>query len=886
MTPPRLATWLLERRLDPDAAESIGGDLIEEFGRRAAAHGERAARRWYTRQALSVAFFRQRPPGLTESPDLAESRRSGRRLLDGIRRDLQYALRMIRSAPAFGAIAVLTLAIGIGAATIIGTAADRALVQTLPYPHADRFVVAGSADRNGEVGNVGFETALDWRARVASFESLTLIRGWFPSVADESGAERLSGMRVSWNYFRMLGVRPALGRDLDESDDTPAQANTVMLSDGLWRRRYNARRDIVGSTIMLNGAPFLVAGVMPASFEDVIAPHFYAAADAWAPLGYAIGGSSSCRSCEHLKALAVLRPGVTAARAQAELASVQTTLRIEHPADYAVTELPVVAPLADEVAGQLRRPLQVLMGAVAFLLLVACANVAGLLVARATDRERELALRSALGAGRGRIVRQLLTESFVLAALATMLGVALARWGLATLAASEPRLVPRLGDAAADPALIVIGGAVAAIALAVFGLLPAWTSARRDLQSVLREGRQSSGRRALRAREILMTVEVAIALVLVAGAGLMYRSVDRLLAINPGFESADVTAGSISLVGPRWAKNEPVLAFQDEVVRRMRALPGIDSVAFAGQIPLGGNYDRRGFHVEGRVENSADAPEVELYGVSPDYFRVLRIPLRRGRLISDDDRDDTTRVMVIGEATAKQVFPREDPIGRRVQFGGTNGPFWTIVGVVGDVRHYHLDEPPTPQMYVPEHQSADSFPVIVVRASAPAAEVAAAMRREIAAVAADVPVSNISTLDDLVRGSIATRRFLMVLLAGFAATALLLAAVGLYGVVAQGVSSRRREFGIRLALGASSADVFRLVLGRGVQLVGLGVIAGLIASAWLGRLLGSQLYATTSHDPLALSSAIAVLVVAALAAHVVPARRAIRVDPSITLRND
>ena len=881
MTPPRFGTWLLERWLAPDAAEAIGGDLAEEFARRAAMGRAGAARRWYLMQAASAVLW-QRTARSGGEPD---RRSRGRWLVDGIRQDLHFAWRTIRRTPAFSVLAIFTLAVGIGAATVIGTTADRALLQAVPYPGADRLVVAGAGDLTGGVGNVGFETAIDWRARVSSFDQITLIRSWLPTIADDGGAERLSGLRVSWNYFRMLGVRPAVGRDFEESEDTPAHLRVVILSDALWRRRFGARAGVVGSTIDLAGQPYTVAGILPATFEPVISARFYTPAEIWAPLGYAVGGPSACRSCQHLKAIAHLRPGVSVAQAAAELTAVQNALQIEHPADYE-KGTPVVRALVDEVASPLRRPLQVLVGAVGFLLLIACANVAGLLIARAADRERELAVRAALGAGRLRIVRQLLTESALMAVIATVTGIALARWGLSFLAATSPVPIPRLEHAAGDPMLIVTGAVVAAVALAAFGLLPAWTSARPDLQAVLREGRQTSSRRALRAREWLMTAEVAVALLLVASAGLMYRTVDRLLSTNPGFDAHGVISASMALVGPRWSTNESVLTFQDDLLRRVRALPGVSDAAFAGQVPLSGGYDRRGFHIEGRVEDSGDAPNVELYGVTPDYFHLMRVPLVRGRLLTETDVSATPGALVVSETTAETLFAGQDPIGRRVKIGGTDGPWWTIVGIVGDVRHYGLDVAPNPQMYVPERQSTDSYVTLVVRTTSVDDQVGAAIRREVAAMAPDVPVSSVVTLDERVRASIAPRRLLMMLLGAFAVTALLLAAVGLYGVVSQGVASRRREFGIRIALGATPRDVFGLVLARGAQLVGLGIVAGLLASAWMGRLLGAQLYDTAPHDPRALAAAIVLLVLVALAAHVVPARRALGVDPTAALRND
>ncbi len=886
MTPPRLGTWLLSIGLDAGAAEAIGGDLAEEFERRVARGSVGAARRWYLTQALSAVVWRRLSrfgPDLPPGP----SRQRRSHFMDELRQDLRFAWRTLRAAPAFSVFAILTLAIGIGAATVIGTAADRVVLRAVPYAGADRLVVVGSGGVGDAVGNVGFETALDWRARVSAFDQLVLIRSWLPTLVDASGAERLNGVRVSWDYFRLLGVRPALGRDFDRSEDDPTHLRVVILSDSLWRRRFGARPEVVGTSISLGGAQsYLVAGVMPATFDPVIATHFYGAPDLWAPLGYAVGGASACRSCQHLHAIARLRPGATVSEASTELAAVQQSLRLAHPADYS-QDAAVVRGLTDEIAGRLRRPMQVLVVAAGFLLLIACTNVAGLLIARAADRERELAVRSALGAGRGRIVRQLLTESFVLAAIATVGGVALARWGLSMFASSPLAAVPRLEHAAADPVILLIGAVTATLALAIFGVLPAWTSARTDLQGVLREGRQSGSRRALRAREGLMTAQIAVALLLVAGAGLMYRTVDRLLATSPGFDPRGVTTASISVIGPRWAKTEQVLEFQDELLRRVRAMPGVESAALAGQIPLGGNYDRRGFHVKGRAENSGDAPEVELYGVTPDDFHVMRIPLRRGRLLSDEDTAARPGVMVIGETTAATIFPGEDPIGQQVQFGGTDGPFWTIVGVVGDVRHYALDAAPTPQMYVSEGQSTDSFFTLLVRSSSSRASgLGPAIRREVAAMAPEVPVSRVIDFEDLVRASIASRRLLMLLLGAFALTALALAAVGLYGVVSQSVASRRREFGIRVALGASRRDIFGLVLRRGAQLVGLGIAAGLTASVWLGGLLGSQLYETAPHDPRALLAAIAVLAIVALLAHVVPARRALRVDPSLTLRNE
>jgi putative ABC transport system permease protein len=891
VTPPLLPRWLLERVLDSASAEAITGDLEEEFAARARSGGLGRARRWYWRQAIASVVVRRLPARAQSNRQAGAMNASGQRAswLDGLRQDLRFTLRTLSHAPAFTAAAVLTLAIGMGAATAIATAAHRALLQGLPYPHGDRLVVAGHPyddDDPGAVGNVGYETYLDWRARMRSFDELAIIRGWQPTLTGTDGAERLSGLKVTWNFFRMLGVQPALGRDFTESDDHPDRWRVVLIADGLWRRRFGARPDIADSFVEFNGRRYQVIGVMPASFEPLISERFYTRAEIWAPLGYAVGGDSSCRTCQHLKSIGRLAPGATLDRAAAELAVVQAGLKREHPQDYSDAP-PLVHQLDREISGSIRRPLQVLMGAVAFVLLVAAANVAGLILARATDREREIALRAALGASRWRLVRQLLTESLVLAVAAAALGTIFARLALGFLATRAPVTVPRLDQAATDPAIVVVSIVTALLALIGFGLIPAWTTSRSDLQATLREGRQSTARRAIRLREALMAGELAVALVLVAAAGLMYRTVDRLLAVDPGFDPRGVLSVGVSLVGPRWAEDEAVRMFQDELLGRVSRLPGVSHAAMAGQIPLGDNYDRWGFRIEGRtLASSAEAPSVERYSVTPDYFQVMRIPLKRGRLITAADRTGAPLVLLVSETTARTLWPGADPIGSRVRIGGPDGPWRTVVGIVGDVRHYSLSQPPTAQFYMPQAQRTDSFILLVVRSTVEATPLLAGIRREIGALAPEVPLYDVATLDERVSRSVATRRFLLLLLGVFAVATLVMAGVGLYGVVSQAVAGRRREFGIRLALGASRADIYRLVLRRGLQLVAVGALIGLVCAAALGRLLGSQLYETRPSDPATLGVAAALLFVSALAAHVVPLRRATGIEPNLALRSE
>ena len=884
MKPPRIAAWLLHRLLDAESAEAISGDLAEEFGRRREADGAGTARRWYWRQTIasvSTRLVRRR----SAHPEVAATRGGW---MNGFTHDLRFAFRSFAKAPAFTVAAVMTLAIGMGAATAIATAAHRALLQPLPFTHGDRLVLAGHEDEQdpGTVSNVGWATVIDWRARMKTLDELAIIRGWQPTLVGGAGTERLAGLRVNWNFFRTLGVQPALGRDFRADEDRPDHWRVVVISDGLWRRHFGARVDAVGTFIELGGRKFEIVGVLPAAYEPLISQRFYERAEIWAPLGYGPSDTSACRTCQHLKLVGRLAPGATIDRARTELAVVHAGLKREHPNDYTDAS-PLVSPLDVEISRSIRRPLQVLMGAVVFVLLVAAANVAGLILARATEREREIATRGALGASRSRLVRQLLTESLVLAIAAGAIGTLLARLGLAFLSTRAPVTVPRLDQAAGDPTVIAIGLAIALAALVAFGLIPALTASRSDLQAVLREGRHSTAKRAARAREILMAGELAVALVLVAAAGLMYRTVDRLLDVDPGFDAHGVLSVGVSIVGPRWAEDDAVRMFHEDLLRRATAIPGVEHAALAGQVPLGGNYDRWGFRIEGRtLQTGADAPSVERYSVSPDYFATMKIPLKRGRLFTETDRNSGPLVMIIGETTARTLFPGQDPIGIRVRIGGPDGPWRTIVGIVGDVRHYALSDLPTTQFYLPQKQVTDSFLIVVARTSGEPSALAMPIRQAVAAIAPELPVYDIATLGERVSRNVASRRFLMLLLGLFAVATLMMTAIGLYGVTSQAVAGRRREFGIRVALGARRADIYGLVLRRGLRLVGIGVAAGLAGVVVVGRLLGSQLYETAPTDPLTLGLAAVVLLGAALAAHVVPLRRASGVQPALTLRGE
>jgi putative ABC transport system permease protein len=801
-------------------------------------------------------------------------------------RDLRYGARMLVHAPGFAAVAIVTLALGIGANAAIFSVVNSVLLRPLPYADPARLVTVGELQPDASAGNAGYITFLDWRERSHSFDEMALIRSWQPTLLANGEPERIAAMRVSSNFFHMLGVQPAIGRDFHADEDNPNRWRVLMISDRLWRRRFGADRSVIGRVVSMNDLEFTIVGVMPPAFEPLISEHFYQAAEMWAPVGYDRSLNSACRSCQHLKAIGRIKSGTRIETARADIDAVQTQLRKEFPSDYAQATMTLV-PLREELTGNLRPALLVLMGAVAFVLLIACANVANLLLARMARREHDLALRTALGAGRARLIRQLLAESALVAALGGLGGVLLAAIGVPLLTAVAPASVARLANAHVDGRVIAFAALASLATAVVFGVLPALRASRIDVRDSLHgDGRKTAHAPTSLARRLLVAADVALAVVLLVGAGLMVRSVDRLIGVNPGFDPDHVLTLQASMVGQAYRKDEVVSAKTDEMVAKLRALPGVTAAAAAGQIPLGGNGDRWGFHVQGRVVTAED-PSVERYSVTPEYFSVMRIPLWRGRLFTDADRAGGEPVMLIGEQTARTLWPGADPIGQHVRIGGaTDGPWRTIVGIVGDVRHRELAAPPTMQMYVPQAQVTDSFLVFVIRADGEIAMLANEARRAIWSVGQDVPVYQVAPLADLVAQSVGPRRFVMLLLECFGAVALLLTAVGLYGVISYTVSERTREIGIRAALGASRGDIVRLVVGGGLLVVSAGLGVGVIIATGATQYLQGSLYGVSATDPVTFAGVIVVLFVVTLVAQAIPIARAMRVDPAVALRQE
>jgi putative ABC transport system permease protein len=843
------------------------------------------------RQGMDAASARREARlQLGGSPQIAEAYGDQRTLprLETLLQDGRYALRTLWRAPGFTLAAATTLALGIGANTAIFTVTNAVLLRPLPFADPDRLVSFGDADGNGLPSNTGYQTFADMRDRNRAFEAMAAVRSWQPTLVT-TDAERLNAMRVSWNFFAVLGVQPALGRDFRREDDHPDRYRVLMLSDGLWRRRFNADPAVIGRMLRMNDRNYEIVGVMPASFEPLLSSYFYKRAELWAVLGYDGSLPYACRSCQHLKAVGRIRREVTPAQAAADLDSVRAGLSREFPHDYPPGSTSVV-PLQQLLAGPVRGGMYVLLAAAGFVLLIACANVANLMLARAVHRTREMAVRAALGAARGRLMQQLLTESVVLSGAGGAIGIAVASLTLPLLVATAPVNVPRMDRLAFDRVVIAFVLLLTVLTGVLFGLVPAIRASGANVLSGLASGaRGSVGQGSQKARQALVIADLALALILVVGAGLMIKSLARLMRVDPGFTAERVLTIKFSLVGESYREDSAVRQFIDRTVEGVRALPGVEAAALTGQIPMAGNGDSFGFHIEGRMRpNPTEDPSAERYSVTPDYFRVMRIPLKRGRLFTGTDTDSSLPVMLVSETTERTLFNGGESIGRRVRVGGaTSGPWRTIVGVVGDVRHVDLVNEATPQMYLPQSQLTDSFLVLTVRsATDDVAALVPSVRDVLRGLDPSVPVYEVAPLDQIVAQSFAGRRFVMMLLGSVAALALLLASVGLYGVVSYAVAKRTREVGLRVALGATPADIQRLILGSGARTVGVGLVAGLACAAVLTHYLRHLLVNVDPLDPTTLAGAALILVAVAALAHWIPIRRALRVDPSYALRQE
>jgi len=799
--------------------------------------------------------------------------------------DLRYGMRALLKRPGFMLIAVVTIALGIGANTAIFSVVNALLLRSLPYPDSNRLVTMSGVGEKGPEGNTGYATFVDWRDRSKSFEQMAIIRSWGGTVTGQGEPEMVNGLRVSNGYFRMLGVGPAIGRDFKVEEDRPATRFVMMLSHAFWQRRFSSDPNVIGKPMTLSGQTFTIVGVMPQGFEDYLAANFYKPADVWGPLGYDVSQPFACRDCQHLKVMGRLKPGVTPEQAAAEMTGIHEGIRRENPKTYAFPGV-AIQRLQDRFVGAIRPALYLLLVAVGFVLLIACANVANLLLARAAHRSREIAIRLALGAGRWRIIRQLLTESLLLSLVGAGCGLLLAMWGTELLVKLSPATMLTLQDVKTDGRVLGFTLFVSLLTGVLFGIFPALQSARSDVQLALKEGgdRTQSGRQN-RLRSLLVVSEIALAIVLLVGAGLLVRSFIRILNVTPGFEQRNLLTMMVPAIGVKYQQDEQVIVFYQSVLDRVKALPGVEATGVVSNLPFGGNGDRYSFHVEEKpLANPSEAPSAERFGISPDYLRTMGIPILRGRGFTDHDTASTPLVVLINTTLAKRYWPNENPLGKRIRLGDTTGPPRTIVGIVGDVDHQGLDDPPDIQVYTPQMQFTDGFMQLAVRTSVDPASLTAAVRNEIRAVDPDVPIYQIATMRQLISSSVSQRRFTLVLLAGFAAIALLMSAIGIYGVMSYTVTQRTQEIGIRVALGAQTSDVLKLVIRQGIRLVLVGVVSGLIGAFALTRLMEGLLFGVKATDPLTFAGIALLLISVALLACYIPARRAAKVDPMVALR--
>ena len=800
--------------------------------------------------------------------------------------DLRYGIRTLAKNPGFTIVAVLTLALGIGANTAIFSVVDAVLLRPLPYPQSERLFVVYQTLPQDPAQNTGvsYPNYLDWTQQNQAFDSIAAARGNSQALSGQGEPTYIESGSVTSNYFDVLRVKPMLGRTLQSSDDALDASPVVVMSETLWRARFGADPAIVGKTITLEQHGVTVAGIVPAYFHPSVPD---SAAQLWVPLRQdgVFSDMHGRRAGHYLAVLGRLKPGVTAAQAQSEMAALQDRLAEQYPNENKGWGIRIVSLQAD-MAGNVRAALLVLLGAVGFVFLIACANVASLQLARAASRRKEIAIRVALGAGRQRLLRQFLTESVLLSFIGGAVGLVLAYEALQGLIAWLPADLPRVSEIHVDARVLAFGLALSVLSGVIFGLAPAWYSSESRLAEAL-EGARGAGeeRTSHRARNAFVIAETALAIVLLIGAGLLIRSFARLQQVNVGFNPAQLLTAQVGLPRAKYAKPEQWISFYQQTLERMNALPGAQEAAVAVPLPLSDSYINLAFEIEGRPPRAkSESPTADFVAISPNYFHVLQVPLLRGREFRGADSESGPKVCVISSSVAQQLFPNDSALGQRILIGYPTNSSREIVGIVGDVKDSDLSARQTAQIYVPFVQNPLWAADIAVRARGNPSSLGGALREQIRAIDSALPVAEVKPMEEAIGSSIAQPRFRTALLSLFGAAALLLAAIGIYGVLAYTVTQQTREIGIRMALGANPGRVLRLVLARGLRLAGAGTVIGVLAALLLTRLLGSLLFDVSATDPLTFAAVAGLLLAVALLACYVPARRAMRVDPMVALR--
>lgn len=815
--------------------------------------------------------------------------------------DLRYGVRMLLKNPGITFVVILALALGIGANTAIFSVVDAVLLRPLPYPESDRLVFLNETSKSMDEISVSYPNFTDWRNQNQVFEKIGVYNRSSYNLTGVGEAERIVTGQMSADLFAALRVNPALGRLFTNDEDKPGGEPVVVLSYPLWQRRFGGQTSVLNQPLTLNGKSYTVIGIMPAGFQ------FPTRVEMWVPVGQLSGEPSWQQRGNHpgLYGVARLKPGVTFAQAKAEMTNIATNLEKQYQDSNAGNGIGV-RPLLEIFTSDIKRALWVLFAAVAFVLLIACANIANLLLARAQSRQKEMAIRAAMGAGRWRIARQLLTESVVLALIGGTLGILFARWGIALILYISPDAIPRAKEISLDWRVLAFTIGLSFVTGILFGLVPALQAGVVDVHETLKEtGRGTSGKHWLRSS--LVIAEVAATLVLLVGAGLMIRSFYRLQKVNPGFSYDHLTSFSVALPRKKYANNEQREQFYNRLLENLRGLPGVEATAAASGLPLGNNGWQTSFTVDGQPPPPREqTPLMEACLVTPDYFRAMNIPLRSGRYFNDhDDRSaligkdlsklsETEReiaalnTIVIDEEFARRYWPNEDPVGKRIRLGNDTDPstpVLTIVGVVGRVKMEGLaTDSKRVQGYFPYAQIPSNGMTVILKAAGDPNQLIGAVRQQVKQIDPDQPIYGIKSMDDIRAESVAPERLNLTLLSLFAGIALVLAIVGIYGVMSYTVTQRTHEIGIRMAIGAQPRDVFQMVIRQGMMLALIGVVCGLVGAFGLTRLMASMLFGVEPTDPATFAAIAVLLTGVALIACYVPGRRATKVDPVVSLR--
>ena len=855
-------------------------DLEEELQYHLERDIEQNIERGMTREEARYAALRAFG-GLMQSQEHSRDAR-GVRFIENTLQDMRYSLRLMIKNPAFTLIVILTLTLGIGANTAIFSFANGILLRPLPYPQSERLTVLDETalKRGIDSMSVSYPNYLDWREQNTVFQSMGAHYGTSRfSLSGIGQPETIRGSYISHGLLETLGVQPILGRTFTEVEDRPETDTVVILGYELWQKYYGGDQNIIGRTIMVNTRARTVVGVMPAGFK------FPEVSEIWAPL--ALTTQTFTRTDHGISAIARLKDGVTIEQAQAEMTNIAARIEQLNPVTNEGLGVSVTS-MHKSLAGDYREGLLILLGVVGCVLLVACVNVANLMLARASARQKELALRAALGASRSRVIRQLLIESLMLAAIGGVLGLALSKWALYMLLKAIPITLPYWMNFGIDLRVLGFTLGVTLLTGLIFGVMPALQSSRVDLNDTLKEGgRGSLTSSGTHSRSLLVVTEIALSLVLLVGAGLMIQSFMRLRRVNVGLDPKNVLTLSVGLPRVKYPEGPQRAAFFKNLVDRVRTLPGVEAAAATGTLPLSGGNWGRSLTVEGYpVLSVGQAPMIQHTVVTPNYFQTMGIHLLAGRDFNEGDRPGGQLVTIVDERLAQKYWPNESPLGKRIRFGPPedNEPWHTVIGVVAAVRHQRMQEETRNSVYLPHLQIPVGGLSIVARTSSEPKSLVAAVRREVGQLDGDLPLSNVATMDEVIADSIWQPRLYAMLFAVFAGGALVLAVIGIYGVMAYIVITRTHEIGIRMALGATARDVFRLIVGRGMKLTAIGLVIGVGGAFALTRLMRGLLFNISATDPITFVLISVLLAFAAFLACYIPARRATKVDPLVALR--